>query len=401
MTASPPAGPPGPPGRPDPADQPAESWWGGPRGRRPRPPWWPADEPWPPARRHRPWRRFGCAIALVILLGVAGLIAIAASLAGSIAAAPGPGGHLLRFAAAVAAILVLLGLVRGGRAFRGSSLILDDLVEQAAKVEAGDYAARVEPTGRVAPPVRDLVRGFNTMAARLEADETQRRRLLADVTHELRTPLTVIAGNVEAILDGVHPADEAHLGAILDETRVLDRLIDDLRTLALSEAGSLSLHREPTDLDVLLAEVVTSFGAAAETAGVALGASVDHDVPLLDVDPVRLREVLVNLVSNALRHTPRGGRVQLAARMAPGDAARSTSGARTAEITVTDTGAGIDPALLPHVFERFARGADSTGMGLGLAIARGLVELHGGTIAAASGPAGGTTITIRLPISPA
>ncbi|HET9615135.1 MAG TPA: HAMP domain-containing sensor histidine kinase [Candidatus Limnocylindrales bacterium] len=404
MTASPPAGPPGPPGppgRPDPADQPTESWWGGPRGRRPRPPWWPADEPWPPARRHRPWRRFGCAIALVILLGVAGLIAIAASLAGSIAAAPGPGGHLLRFAAAVAAILVLLGLVRGGRAFRGSSLILDDLVEQAAKVEAGDYAARVEPTGRVAPPVRDLVRGFNTMAARLEADETQRRRLLADVTHELRTPLTVIAGNVEAILDGVHPADEAHLGAILDETRVLDRLIDDLRTLALSEAGSLSLHREPTDLDVLLAEVVTSFGAAAETGGVALGASVDHDVPLLDVDPVRLREVLANLVSNALRHTPRGGRVQLAARMAPGDAARSTSGARTAEITVTDTGAGIDPALLPHVFERFARGADSTGMGLGLAIARGLVELHGGTIAAASGPAGGTTITIRLPISPA
>ena len=125
--------------------------------------------------------------------------------------------------------------------------------------------ARVESPDRVPDPVRDLTRGFNTMAARLEADETQRRTLLADVTHELRTPLAVVQGNVEAILDGVHPADEVHLGAILEETRVLGRLIEDLRTLALSEAGSLSLHREPTDLDVLIADVATSFAAAADT----------------------------------------------------------------------------------------------------------------------------------------
>jgi signal transduction histidine kinase len=245
-------------------------------------------------------------------------------------------------------------------------------------------------------PIRTLARGFNTMAARLEADATQRRSLLADVTHELRTPLTVIAGNVEAILDGVHPADEAHLGAILEETRVLSRLVEDLRTLALSEAGSLSLHHEPTDLDVHCADVATSFAAAADGAGVTLATDVADDVPLLDVDPVRIREVLGNLVTNALRHTPSGGRVDVIARAAAGD--RGHAAPSSVEIVVRDTGSGIDPELLPHVFDRFARGAGSSGTGLGLSIARGLIDLHGGTISAASPPGGGTEIRNQLPI---
>src|SRR4029077_17504644 len=161
------------------------------------------------------------------------------------------------------------------------------------------------------PPVQELARGFDTMVARLEADEEQRRTLLADVSHELRTPLTVITGNLEAILDGVYPADAAHLSPILDETRVMERLIEDLRTVALSEAGTLALHPEPTDPDIVIGEVLHAFGPGATAAGVTLATDSSDDLPILDIDPVRIREVLSNLVANALRHTPAGGRVTL------------------------------------------------------------------------------------------
>ena len=150
------------------------------------------------------------------------------------------------------------------------------------------------------------------MTSRLEADEAQRRTLLADISHELRTPLTVVQGNLEAIVDGVYPPDPAHIAVVLDETKVLGRLIDDLRTLALSEAGTLTLHPEPTDPDVLVGDVVRSFEPAAATAGVTLVAAIDGDLPIVEVDPVRIREVLANLVANALRHTPAGGRVTVA-----------------------------------------------------------------------------------------
>ena len=151
------------------------------------------------------------------------------------------------------------------------------------------------------------------MVARLESDEEQRRTLLADVSHELRTPLAVITGNLEAIIDGVYPADAAHLTPILDETRVLARLIDDLRTLALSEAGTLALHPEPTDPDLLVAEVVRSFERRPRPRPASRSsAEIDGDLPILDLDPVRIREVLSNLVANALRHTPAGGTVTIA-----------------------------------------------------------------------------------------
>jgi signal transduction histidine kinase len=387
---------------------------GGPPWAGERPEWWPADEPWPPRRwpprgwpsrrRPRPWRGFGCLFAFLFLIGVLGLASIAASVVGGVMAAPGLAGHLIRLTALLVTVAVVAAVVRAGSAIRGSGVVLDELVDQAGRVESGDYTARVDVTGPASRPVRDLVRGFNTMAARLEADEAQRRSLLADVSHELRTPLTVIAGNVEAILDGVHPADAAHLEAILEETRVLSRLVEDLRTLALSEAGSLSLHREPTDLDVLCTEVATSFAATAEAAGVNIETAVDDDVPLVDVDPVRIREVLGNLVSNAIRHTPSGGRVWITARpgrpAGRGGGGADRDGGDGIELLVRDTGPGIDPALLPHVFERFARGQGSTGTGLGLSIARGLIELHGGTISAHSPAGGGTEIRIQLPVGP-
>ena len=219
------------------------------------------------------------------------------------------------------------------------------------------------------------------MVERLERDEDQRRTLLNDVSHELRTPLSVIAGNLEAMIDGVHPADEAHLTAILEETRVMERLIDDLRTVALSEAGTLPLHREPTDLDLLVVEVVRSFAGAAGTAGVTVTADVPVDLPILDVDPVRIREVLSNLVANGVRHTPSGGSVVVRGEV---------TGDRVV-LRVIDTGPGIDPDLLPHVFDRFAKGAGSTGSGLGLAIARHLVAAHGGDLDVEATGSAGTT----------
>ena len=367
-------------------------WHGGDwrRGARrgPRPPWWPDDEPWPPFRRRGGWRGFGCLFGLLFLVGFLGLVSLAANLVGGLLGAGGPLGWLARVAAVVVAIAVLISIARAGGALRRTGVVLDELVDVASRVEAGDYSARVRQPVRGPRPVRDLVRAFDTMAARLEADEKLRRSLLADVTHELRTPLAVVQGNLEAIIDGVHPADADHLSAILDETRVLTRLIEDLRTLALSEAGSLSLHREPTDLAVLATDVASAFEAAAGAAGLEIRADVDESLPLLDIDPVRIREVLGNLVANAIRHTPSGGTILVSGRL----------DGSFVGLDVTDTGTGIEPDLLPHVFERFTRSATTGGSGLGLAIARGLVELHGGTIAATSPTGGGTRIEVRLPV---
>jgi two-component system sensor histidine kinase BaeS len=193
------------------------------------------------------------------------------------------------------------------------------------------------------------------------------------------------------MVDGVYPADPAHLEVVLDETRVLGRLIDDLRTLALSEAGTLTLHPEPTDPDVLVADVIRSFEPAATTAKVELRSAVEGDLPILDVDPVRIREVLANLVANAIRHTPEGGSVTVAGAV--------ESDARWIRLEVRDTGRGIDPGLLPHVFDRFVTGDSSRGTGLGLAIARQLVLAHRGEITVESTVGAGTTFRVRLPLA--
>jgi two-component system, OmpR family, sensor histidine kinase BaeS len=333
----------------------------------------------PPGRR--PWRGFGCVFALLFLVVAGSLVASTGFFLSHFAPFPG-----------LIVILVVVGvLVTMGRALRSAAGTLDELVEATRAVEAGDYSVRVGPKDRGLRAVRQLVGGFDTMAARLETDERQRRTLLAEVSHELRTPLTVVQGNLEAIIDGVYPPDPEHLAVILEETRVLGRLIDDLRTLALSEAGTLALHPEPTDPDVLVADVVRSFEPAATAAGIELTAAIDGDLPILEIDPLRIREVLSNLVANALRHTPAGGRVTVAGGL--------EENARWVRLEVRDTGAGIEPALLPHVFDRFVKGDDSRGSGLGLAIARQLVLAHGGEIAADSTPGAGTTIRVRLPLT--
>ena len=370
--------------------------WGPPPRR--RPPWWPANEAWPPTgadgraawggRPHGMWRTFGCVIAGFVILALLGASVVILNVLSIVTGRGGFGPPSQPFLALAFVVLVIavIALVRG---FRRLADPLDRLVQAARRVEAGSYDARVPEPVRGPRELRELSRAFNTMASRLEADEQRRRALLADVGHELRTPLAVIRGNLEAIVDGVHPADEAHLAGLIEETRVMERLVEDLRTLSLAEAGTLQLHREPTDPDVLLGEVVAGYRADAARTGVALDLQTPDDLPILDVDPVRIREVLANLVGNAFRYTPAGGSIRLAG-------AASADG-RSVTFTVADTGAGIEPELLPHVFDRFAKGRDSRGSGLGLAIARDLVAAHGGTIEVRSEPGRGTTFEVRVP----
>lgn len=282
--------------------------------------------------------------------------------------------------------LIFAGLFLAGRALRHTAMPVGDVMEAAGRVAEGDYGVRVAERGPL--EVRALAHTFNLMTARLAAHDEQRRNLLADVTHELRTPLTVIQGNLEGLLDGIYPRDDAHLQYILEETRVLSRLIDDLRTLALAESGALQLAKEPTDLAVVVSEAVASFRAQADAAKIELSAVAAPDLPMLQVDPARIRQVLDNLIANALRYMPGGGTIQ----------AHCFEQDKHIVVTVSDTGAGIPPDELPHIFDRFYKSQDSHGMGLGLAIARNLVAAHGGDISAESEPGKGTTIRFSLPL---
>jgi signal transduction histidine kinase len=285
-----------------------------------------------------------------------------------------------------ALLVVVYGLLFTARALRRLAAPTGDVIEAVGRVADGDLSTRVRERGP--REARALARAFNAMTSRLEAGEEQRRRLLADVSHELRTPLSVVQGNLEALVDGVHPADETHLAAILDETKVLSRLVEDLRTLSLAESGALALHRESIDVGALVREIVDSFASRAEPAAVTLEADVTSSLPQVDADPVRAREILSNLIANALRYTPRGGRVSVTARVL--DAAVG--------IEVRDTGAGISPDRIGRIFDRFYKSPESRGAGLGLAIAKQLVEAHGGEISATSAVGQGTTIRFTLPI---
>jgi two-component system OmpR family sensor kinase/two-component system sensor histidine kinase BaeS len=367
----------------------------GPHFRRERPPWWPTDEPWPPAAppwraaRGRFFRRMGCLFGLFFFLSVA----VCALLFWLIGAAlgfvtvPASAFPWVQPVGFVALVIGAGALVFAGRALRRTAVPIGDMMDAARRVADGDYSARVRERGP--REVRSLARAFNSMAQRLQTTDEQRRNLLADVTHELRTPLTVIQGNLEGLIDGVYPADEAHLKSILDETRILSRLIDDLRTLALAESGALVLQKEPTDFAMLVAETVSSFQGQADAASVALSAECAPDLPLLDVDPARMREVLANLIANALRYTPHGGEIRVRCSLG--------KGGKQVVVAVEDTGAGIAADELPHIFDRFYRARDSRGMGLGLAIAKNLVTAHGGEIHAESEPGQGTTIHFSLP----
>jgi two-component system OmpR family sensor kinase/two-component system sensor histidine kinase BaeS len=296
----------------------------------------------------------------------------------------GPGGSGLALAAGVivfALVLAFLGAM--GRV----GLPMGDVVSAADRVAGGDFSARVPERG---PPfLRAVARAFNSMANRLSEQDRQRRDLMADVAHELRTPLAVVQGRLEGLLDGVYPRDDARLAEVLEETQLLARLVEDLGTLAHSERGTLGLQKEPTDLLVLIGDAARALESEASAQGVILQVEDATDLPLVDVDPLRVREVVTNLVANAIRHGGAGTAVFI------GTERRHDR----VVVRVRDTGPGIAPADRERIFERFQKGGRSRGSGLGLAIARNLVAAHGGEIAVESELGRGTTVTFTLPLA--
>ena len=291
-------------------------------------------------------------------------------------------------------LLILTLRLVGGLVVRRVTMPLSDIMKAADSLAGGDLTARVPVRG--GREFRHLADSFNRMAGALETADRQRRELLADVAHELRTPLTVVQGNLEGLRDGVYQPTPEHLDLILDETLKLGRLVDDLRILTLAEAGQLSLDLQVLDVPQLLVDLRDAFACQAGEAGIDLTVDTAQALPPLPADPQRLGQVLGNLIGNALRHTPRGGRVTLGAGLAPkGDAVR---------LWVADTGEGIASGDLPHIFDRFWRGDPArsheagAGSGLGLAIAKSLVEAHGGRIWADSQLGQGTTASCLLPL---
>jgi signal transduction histidine kinase len=250
------------------------------------------------------------------------------------------------------------------------------------------------------PQFGELIKRFNKMVGELDRAEQQRRNLTADIAHELRTPLHIIQGNLEGVLDGVYQPTPEHIDNTLDETRLLTRLVNDLQTLSLAETGQLPLHPTRFLLADLLQDLTSSFSAQAASLGIDLKTSLANPQQELTADYDRLNQILSNLISNALRHTPAGGSVSIHAR--PVESKSGDSNHRL-QIEVQDTGSGISPEDLPFIFDRFWRADKSrTGRmhsGLGLAIAKQLVHAHEGRIEVRSDglPGTGTTFRIELP----
>lgn len=319
------------------------------------------------------------------------------------------------FLAALAAGIV--ALVLGGLLVRQITAPLGELAGAASRIAGGNLDTRVEITntdelGRVGA-------AFNQMAASLDRQEELRRNLMADIAHELRTPISVIQGQVEALQDGIFPVTEESLEPIYNNSLLLNRLVEDLRTLAHAEAGQLDLSRQPVNLADIVTDLFDDLRSQADARDVTLTADVPANLPPADADPQRLRQVLLNLLSNGIRHTPAGGTVSIQCTVCSeqftvnsnqwqGDEQLTTDHwslitGHCLLITVRDSGPGIPPEDLPHIFDRFYRGDKSRsrqtgGMGLGLAIAKELVEAHGGRIWAESRPDEGAAFHVTLPV---
>ena len=322
------------------------------------PQWWPEGEPW----RRRPPRflRFVGFVFLVVLVAVI------------VAAANGYPQFLWLIPLFWLGPFVVIGAFIGFGRMR--HFPIRDLVDAAGRLADGDYSVRMNPVP--GGPMKRIVSSFNGMAERLETASTQRRHLMADLGHELRTPLTVIQAEIEAMIDGVRTRDDDELEMLLGQTSLMGRLLEDLRTLSLTEAGELKLDMETVEMRSLLAEAAAPFDEDALVV-------IESDEGEVRCDPVRVRQVLTNLIANARRF---GGTISIEARHQDGWT-----------VIVADQGRGIAPDDLARVFDRFVKSADSTGSGLGLSIARDLVVAHGGTITARSEIGVGTEIEFTLP----
>jgi signal transduction histidine kinase len=290
----------------------------------------------------------------------------------------------------IAAVMAAtLGIVIGVVISRTVSRPLSQLAQAARAFAAHHWDQRVKISGT--EEVAEVSLAFNDMADSLQHAETLRRNLMADVAHELRTPLTVLQGNLRAMLDGVYPLERGEIATLYDETRLLNRLVDDLRELALAEAGQLKLNLQPIDLAALIGSTVANFMPVAEERGLTLAAELDRVVTVV-ADSDRVGQVLRNLIANALWHTPPQGQVTIETQ--PIDCVM--------RVTVTDTGEGIVPEDVPHVFDRFYRSDKSRarlsgGSGLGLAIAKSLIEAMGGQIGVDSELGKGSRFWFTLP----
>lgn len=311
--------------------------------------------------------------------------------------------------------LLQAGLVAGGMSLlmglvvaRGLSAPLGRLATAAQHIAQGELSQRVSVKG--AEEIVALAHSFNEMAAHLEQAETLRRNLVADVAHELRTPLSVIQGNLQAILDDVYPLDKAEIASLYDESLTLSRLINDLRELSQAESGQLSLHLSPIEPATLITTTVDLFAELAHEKDIRLDWHLPRQLLTVQADSDRLRQVLHNLLSNALRHTPAGGQITVAGKMSRSKTkaglsqnGSSTSAPQFLEISVTDSGEGISPTDLPQVFSRFwradrSRSREQGGSGLGLAIAQQLIQAHGGQMGVASQLGQGSCFWFTLPI---
>jgi signal transduction histidine kinase len=285
---------------------------------------------------------------------------------------------------------LLMGLAGGFAIGRFISTPVASLARAAREVGSGKLHVRVPVRG--SREMRDLAETFNRMASALQQGETARNNLMADVSHELRTPLTVLEANLRAALDGVLTLDEAGVASLYAQTRHLIRLVNDLRELSLAETGQLNLERTPTDVQTLVNETMQALEPLASEKKIQMTTEIG-DLPPANVDPVRIRQVLFNLLSNALRHTSAGGMIRVSCKhKQPG-----------LTLTVEDSGEGLGPEELASLFNRFyrvdkSRNRETGGSGLGLSIAKAIVEAHGGSIVAYSaGKDHGTCFTIALP----
>jgi len=292
--------------------------------------------------------------------------------------------------AALGATLIALSL--GVFLARTLTRPLRELTTAIRAMSGGELAQQVSV--RSQDEVGELVAAFNQMSADLARANDLRRQMTADIAHDLRTPLTVITGYLESLRDGVLKPSQARFETMYNEARHLQRLIEDLRTLSLADAGELSLNCLPVSPLALLEQAAMAYRHQAEMQQIGLCVQAGTDLPEIDADPDRMMQVLGNLISNALRYTPKGGQITLSARRQ----------ADAVCLAVQDTGAGIAPEVLSHVFKRFYRcdasrqqqGGES---GLGLAIARSIVEAHGGMIDVQSEQGVGTTFTVLLPVA--
>jgi len=287
---------------------------------------------------------------------------------------------------------VVLALLLGFFFTRQIVSPLDRVAAAARRVAGGDLKQRVEVSG--SGELAELGHSFNTMSQSLEAGEQSRRRLIADIAHELRTPLTVIEGTVDSIMDGVFEPDSERLGSIKEQSKLLTRLINDLRDLSSAESGRLELEKSATGMVELARRRLAAAGVKARDKGISLELKAADAVPEIEVDSLRIEQAVANLLDNAIRHTPKGGSIS----------ASVTREGESILISVADSGEGIPPEHLPHIFERFYRvGASRArregGTGLGLAIVKQMVEAHGGSVWAESEPGTGSTFHISLPLT--